>query len=114
MTRIRQICCEPGLLFEDYNGESAKKSACMELISSAIEEGHKILLFSQFTSMLEVLEEQLKQAGIEYYKLTGQTKKEDRIFLVDAFNSNDVPVFLISLKAGGTGLNLTGADIVIH
>ncbi len=114
LTRIRQICCEPALLFEDYDGGSAKRDACMELIRNAIDEGHKILLFSQFTSMLEVLEKQLHEAGIDYYKLTGATRKEDRVALVDSFNSNGVPLFLISLKAGGTGLNLTGADIVIH
>lgn len=114
LMKIRQICCEPSLVFEDYDGESAKLEACMELIRNAIAEGHKILLFSQFTSMLEIIENELSSNGIDYYKITGQTKKEDRLQLVNMFNANDVPVFLISLKAGGTGLNLTGADIVIH
>lgn len=114
LMRIRQICCEPSLVFEDFGDESAKRQACLELIHSAIDEGHKILLFSQFTSMLEVLEKQLQQEGIEYYKITGQTKKEERVALVERFNGDEVPLFLISLKAGGTGLNLTGADIVIH
>ena len=114
LTRIRQICCDPGLITAGYRGESAKRESCMELIQSAIDGGHKILLFSQFTSMLELLEKDLKTAGIEYYKITGQTSKEDRIKLVHAFNENEVPLFLISLKAGGTGLNLTGADVVIH
>ena len=114
LMKIRQICCEPSLVFEDYDGESAKREACMELIRNAIAEGHKILLFSQFTSMLEIIENELSSNGIDYYKITGQTKKEDRLQLVNMFNANDVPVFLISLKAGGTGLNLTGADIVIH
>lgn len=114
LMKIRQICCEPSLIFEDYDGESAKKEACIEMVRNAIEEGHKILLFSQFTSMLEVIEKQLDKEKIRYYKITGQTKKEDRLRLVETFNINDVPVFLISLKAGGTGLNLTGADIVIH
>lgn len=114
LTRIRQICCDPSLCFENYNGGSAKREACMELITSASESGHKMLVFSQFTSMLELLENDLKEAGISWYKITGSTPKEERLRLVKAFNEDNVPVFLISLKAGGTGLNLTGADIVIH
>ena len=73
-----------------------------------------MLVFSQFTSMLELLEKDLKASGLSWYKITGSTPKEERIRLVKAFNEDSVPVFLISLKAGGTGLNLTGADIVIH
>ncbi len=114
LTRIRQICCDPSLVVENYDGGSAKRDACMELIHSAMEGGHRMLLFSQFVSMLELLEEDLKAAGIPYYKIVGATPKEKRISLVRAFNEGDVPVFLISLKAGGTGLNLTGADVVIH
>lgn len=114
LTRIRQICCDPHLVFADYDGESAKRQACIDLVVSAAEGGHKMLLFSQFTSMLALLEEDLKREGIAYYKLTGETPKEERMRLVKAFNSDETPVFLISLKAGGTGLNLTGADIVIH
>lgn len=114
LTRIRQICCDPALLFDDYRGESAKRNTCMQLIENAIEGGHKVLLFSQFTSMLELLEQDLKEKQISYYKITGDTPKEKRLELVQQFNADDVPVFLISLKAGGTGLNLTGADIVIH
>jgi len=86
----------------------------MNLIQAAMEEGHRMLVFSQFTSMLALLEEDLKAAGISYYKIIGETPKEKRMEMVKAFNHNDVPVFLISLKAGGTGLNLTGADVVIH
>ncbi len=114
LTKLRQICCDPSLLFENYKGESAKREACVDLIKSAIEGEHRILLFSQFTSMLELLEETLKKEGIAYYKITGSTPKEERMCLVRQFNEGDVPVFLISLKAGGTGLNLTGADVVIH
>ncbi|WP_051204423.1 SNF2-related protein [Butyrivibrio sp. VCD2006] len=114
LTRIRQICCDPELITAGYEGESAKRSSCLELVQSAIDGGHKVLLFSQFTSMLELLEKDLKQNHIEYYKITGQTSKEERIKLVHSFNENEVPLFLISLKAGGTGLNLTGADVVIH
>lgn len=114
LMKLRQICCDPNLLFESYDGESAKREACMDLLTSAIEAGHKILLFSQFTSMLELLEKELKDRNIEYYKITGSTKKSERLELVNEFNRNSIPVFLISLKAGGTGLNLTGADVVIH
>jgi len=114
LTRIRQICCDPSLIFEDYNGESAKRQACIDLITSAIEGNHKILVFSQFTSMFELLEKDLSQNGITYYKITGETDKKQRLELVKKFNSDATNVFLISLKAGGTGLNLTGADVVIH
>ena len=114
LTRIRQICCDPSLLLENYHGGSAKRTACLELIQSAMGGGHRMLVFSQFTSMLALLEEDLNAAGIPYFKLTGATPKEQRLRLVRAFNEGDTPVFLISLKAGGTGLNLTGADVVIH
>ncbi|MBQ0071326.1 MAG: SNF2 helicase associated domain-containing protein, partial [Spirochaetales bacterium] len=114
LTKIRQICCDPSLLYEDYSGESSKREAAMDLIKSAIDGGHRILLFSQFTSMLSLLEKDLEADDIGYYKITGDTPKEKRLKMVDAFNSGTTPVFLISLKAGGTGLNLTGADVVIH
>jgi SNF2 family DNA or RNA helicase len=114
LTRIRQICCDPSLMVSNYKGESAKRLACMDLIESAIEGDHKMLVFSQFTTMLELLAKDLDKRGIPYYTITGSTAKEKRVELVNAFNTNDVPVFLISLKAGGTGLNLTGADVVIH
>lgn len=114
LTRIRQVCCDPLLVYEDYKGESAKRDSLMELIDGIIEGGHKALIFSQFTSMFEIIEKELQEKGIIYYKITGKTPKEKRVELVNAFNENDVPLFLISLKAGGTGLNLTGADIVVH
>lgn len=114
LTKLRQICCDPSLLFENFSGESAKRQACVDLIKRAIEGEHRMLIFSQFTSMLTLLEENLLKEGIAYYKITGSTSKEERIRLVKKFNEGDVPVFLISLKAGGTGLNLVGADVVIH
>ena len=114
ITKIRQICCDPSLCFENYDGESAKRETCMELLRSAIDGGHKILVFSQFRSLLELLEKDLQKEDIPYFKITGETKKEDRLNLVNRFNRDETPIFLISLKAGGTGLNLTGADIVIH
>ena len=115
LTRLRQICCHPSLFLADYKGESSKLQQCIELIKDGTESGHKILLFSTYTAMFEIIEKALKKENISYFKLTGQTKVSERIDLVDEFNQNeDVKVFLISLKAGGTGLNLTGADMVIH
>ena len=114
LMRLRQICCDPALCFEDYTGESAKLETCVSLIASASAAGHKILLFSQFASMLERIQERLLQEGISSHLLVGATPKEERSRMVQAFASDEVPVFLISLKAGGTGLNLTAADIVIH
>ena len=115
LMRLRQICCHPSLFLQNYNGESSKLKQCIEVVKDAVQSGHKILLFSGYTSMFEILEKELKKEGITYFKLTGQTKVGDRIKLVDEFNSNDnIKVFLISLKAGGTGLNLIGADMVIH
>ena len=99
---------------DHYDGGSAKREAAIELIKTAIDGEHKVLLFSQFTSMLELLEKDLQKNDIPYYKIIGDTPKEERLQLVRHFNDDDTPVFLISLKAGGTGLNLTGADVVIH
>lgn len=115
LTRLRQICCHPSLFMENYQEGSSKLDQCMEIIQEAANGGHKILLFSSYTSMFEIMEKELKQREIRYFKLTGSTKVEERIKLVDEFNENpEIKVFLISLKAGGTGLNLTGADMVIH
>jgi len=114
LTRLRQICCDPSLFYDNYHGESAKLDMCLDLIDTSIESGHKLLLFSQFTSMLAIIKNKLIEKGISYYLLEGATKKEDRKRLVDQFNADDTKVFLISLKAGGTGLNLTSADVVIH
>lgn len=115
LMRLRQICCHPKLFLREYEGESSKLNQCIEIIQDAVLGGHKILLFSSYTSMFEIIEEKLKNIGVKYLKLTGQTKVGERIELVDKFNTNEnIKVFLISLKAGGTGLNLTGADMVIH
>lgn len=114
ITKLRQICCDPSLCFENYRGEAAKVDACLDLVQSAMDGGHRILLFSQFTSMLDILKEKLDKTGIPYFLITGSTAKEKRLELVRDFNEGDTPVFLISLKAGGVGLNLTGADVVIH
>ena len=115
LMRLRQICCHPSLFLQNYEGESSKLAQCMDVVTDATKGGHKILLFSGYTSMFPIIEKELKKRQINYLKLTGQTKVSERIELVDKFNENqEIKVFLISLKAGGTGLNLTGADMVIH
>ena len=114
LTRLRQLCCGPELFLENYHGENAKMDACVELVRQAVDGGHKVLLFSQFTSVLDEIEKALAKEKIEDHRIDGSVSKEQRIRLVDSFETDDVPVFCISLKAGGTGLNLTAADIVIH
>ena len=115
LTRLRQICCHPGLFIEGYTEGSSKLDQCIEILKDGVASGHKILLFSGYTSMFEFIEEELNKNNIKYFKLTGATKVEERIDLVNKFNEDkDIKLFLISLKAGGTGLNLTGADMVIH
>ena len=114
LMRLRQICCDPSLYLENYKGESAKLKLCLELVDECISTGHKVLIFSQFTSMLDILSKELTAKEIKHLMLTGSTKTNERLALTEQFNSDDTPVFLISLKAGGTGLNLTGADVVIH
>ncbi len=115
LLKLRQVCCHPKLLhmegIKDIK-KSAKLDALLELISEMVEEGRKILLFSQFTSMLSLIEDELVSMQIKFVKLTGSTK--DRVTPINKFQQGNVPVFLISLKAGGTGLNLTTADTVIH
>ncbi|WP_232224326.1 DEAD/DEAH box helicase [Candidatus Paracaedibacter symbiosus] len=115
LLKLRQVCCDPRLLKLDAARniiDSAKMQFLRDTLPEMIEEKRQILLFSQFTSMLALIEEELNQMGISYAKLTGQTK--DRAQPIDDFQSGKVSVFLISLKAGGTGLNLTAADTVIH
>lgn len=114
LTQLRQICCDPNLCFENYEGTSSKLEACLELCGGMVENGHQVLLFSQFTSMLDRIRAGLDKMGISSFTLQGATPKEKRAQLVKDFNRGKASVFLISLKAGGTGLNLTAADVVIH
>lgn len=114
LTRLRQLCCDPSLIYEGYENLSAKTELCMELVKNAVEGGHRILLFSQFTSMLKLLEQRMEKEKISAQFLTGADSKEKRMYLVERFQKGEVSVFGISLKAGGTGLNLTEADMVIH
>lgn len=102
------------MFIEDYKGESGKMELFQEVITSALESGHRILVFSPFTTMLDIIQQYLVQEKIEYFYLNGSTKSLDRMQMVELFNGGIGQIFLISLKAGGTGLNLTGADMVIH
>lgn len=114
LTRLRQICCHPSTFIDNYTGGSGKLELLLEVVSDAIANEHRILIFSQFTSMLKIIEEELKKRHIEYFYLEGSTNVAERNDYVKRFNQGEGQVFLISLKAGGTGLNLTGADTVIH
>lgn len=114
MTRLRQICCEPRMLYENYTGESTKFKMCLDLIETLKENDKKVLLFSSFTSVFDSFIEEFDRRGIKYHMITGAVDKKKRKEEVDAFQSDDSNVFLISLKAGGTGLNLTKAQAVIH
>ena len=114
ITKLRQIAINPAVVMDEYKGGSGKIDALIDVIKSSIEENHKILVFSQFTSILKLIIPLLDKEGITYNYLDGDTKTKDRSKLVDDFNNSNTNVFLISLKAGGTGLNLTSADIVIH
>ncbi|WP_369344450.1 SNF2-related protein [Bifidobacterium aquikefiricola] len=117
LTKLRQVCCDPRLLFADAaagKGESAKLDAIEDLVSTSQDGGRKMLIFSQFTSYLDLIAERLRADGVAYDVITGATPKKKRLDLVNQFNKDDTPVFLISLKAGNTGLNLTGACVVVH
>ncbi len=114
LTRLRQICCHPSMFLDDYEFGSAKIDLLNELLDELIEGEHRVLIFSQFTSMLDIIEEELNYKQIEYFRIDGSTKGHLRGDYVESFNNGAKTVFLISLKAGGTGLNLTGADTVIH
>ncbi|MDP4176807.1 MAG: DEAD/DEAH box helicase [Bacillota bacterium] len=114
LTRLRQICCDPSVFVENFSGESGKITALLEILEDSIDGGHRILLFSQFTTVLKNISQKLTQNKIEYLYLDGNTKTEERGKLVKEFNEGRGSVFLISLKAGGMGLNLTGADVVMH
>ena len=117
LLRLRQVCCHPALLKLDSieaNQESAKLNWLTTVIPNMIEEGRKILLFSSFTTMLDLIKTHLSKLGIKSLMLTGKTAASKRGGLIESFQSGDIPIFLISLKAGGAGINLTAADTVIH
>jgi len=114
LTRLRQICCHPRLIDESYDKESGKLQLFEDLLLSGLSAGHRILVFSQFTSMLSIIKERLDELKIDYFYMDGGTSSFARTDMADKFNGGEKSVFLVSLKAGGTGLNLVGADMVIH
>ena len=113
LTRLRQICCHPALFVEGYKGGSAKFEQLLQVLEESKSSGRRVLIFSQFTKMLELIGRELTIRGQTYFYLDGQTPSEERVELCNRFNGGEQDFFLISLKAGGTGLNLTGADTVI-
>ena len=113
ITRLRQICDTPKLFMDDYQGDSGKLNSLRDLLVQLREGQHRVLIFSQFREMLDIIEKDLEGLGISSYKLTGSTPASQRQAMTRAFNAGSRDVFLISLKAGGVGLNLTGADTVI-
>ncbi|MGE0993110.1 DEAD/DEAH box helicase, partial [Bacillus sp. GMa5/2] len=113
LTRLRQICCHPALFVDDYKGSSAKFEQLLEILEECRSTGKRILIFSQFTKMLSIIGRELNRQAIPYFYLDGSTPAQERVELCDRFNEGEGDLFLISLKAGGTGLNLTGADTVI-
>lgn len=114
LLRLRQICCHPELFQSGCGFGSGKLDLLMELVSNVIGAGHRLLIFSQFRSMLDIIGRTLDKAEIEYFYINGSTPAQERVELAERFNSGERGVFLVSLKAGGTGLNLTGADTVVH
>ncbi|MCO7137407.1 SNF2 family helicase [[Clostridium] leptum] len=114
LTRLRQLCAHPGLFVDHYRGGSGKLDLLLELIQDGMLEGHRILIFSQFAQMLHLISDTLQDMGISHFLLEGNTPSQERVKMVESFNKGEAAVFLLSLKAGGTGLNLTGADTVIH
>ncbi len=114
LLKLRQVCCHPKLFLPDYEGTSGKLELLVQTVHSAIDSGRRMLIFSQFVGMLQIIRKRLNREGVSCLYLDGNTHPEERQRLCDRFNGGDGKVFLISLKAGGTGLNLTGADLVIH
>lgn len=114
LTRLRQLACHPALFVDQYKGSSGKLEQLMELVDDALSGGHRLLIFSQFTTLLGFVQKAMEEQGIFSWYLDGSVNAQERINRVKAFNEGEGSVFLISLKAGGTGLNLTGADMVVH
>ncbi len=114
ITELREICCHPALVMNEYRGGSGKEDLLLEILPEMLGNGRRILLFSQFTSMLKLLRTRLEENGFSTMYLDGDTPANERLELAERFNGGEAQIFLISLRAGGYGLNLTGADLVIH
>src|SRR5699024_9473823 len=113
LTRLRQLCCHPSLFIENYEGRYGTLDDILEQVQTMHNSGRRLLIFSQFTSMHDLVKQELEKLGIDSFYLQGNTPSKERVEMSEAFNNGEKDVFLISLKAGGTGLNLTGADTVI-
>ena len=114
LTKLRQICIDPNVIYDNYKGESVKLEELVRIVKESIENNHKILIFSSFRRVLENVGKVFEKENISYYMINGSVKSKERMDMVEKFNQNDTNCFLITLKAGGTGLNLIGADTVIH
>ena len=115
ITRLRQICVDPSTFVDNFTGESGKITALKEIVQEKMKEGHRFLIFSQFVSALNIVKDEIEKLGIKYFMITGETSAKDRLKICTDFNQDEeYKIVLISLKAGGTGLNLVGADVVIH
>ena len=115
ITRLRQICVDPSTFVDNFTGESGKITMLKEIIENKLKDNHRFLIFSQFVSALNIVKEEIEKMGIKYFMITGDTSAKERLNICNEFNANeDYKIVLISLKAGGTGLNLVGADVVIH
>jgi len=114
LMKLRQICVDPHILYDNYNGESIKMDKLLETVNDYVRDGHKILIFSSFKMVIDRVKDMFDNNGISNYMIAGDVKSKTRMELVDKFNSDDTNCFLITLKSGGTGLNLTSADVVIH
>jgi SNF2 family DNA or RNA helicase len=115
ITRLRQICVDPSTFVDNFTGESGKITMLKEIIENKLKDNHRFLIFSQFVSALNIVKEEIEKMGIKYFMITGDTSAKERLNICNEFNANEeYKIVLISLKAGGTGLNLTAADTVIH
>ncbi len=115
ITRLRQICVDPSTFVDNFTGESGKITMLKEIIETKLKDNHRFLIFSQFVSALNIVKEEIEKMGIKYFMITGDTSAKERLRICNDFNNDeDYKIVLISLKAGGTGLNLVGADVVIH
>ena len=115
ITRLRQICVDPSTFVDNFTGESGKITMLKEIIETKLKDNHRFLIFSQFVSALNIVKNEIEKMGIKYFMITGDTSAKERLNICNEFNANeDYKIVLISLKAGGTGLNLVGADVVIH
>ena len=114
LTRLRQLCIDPRIIYSNYKGESSKITQLVNLTKDIIKNNHKILIFTSFKTALDIVEKELNKQNIKTYTIEGSVNSKKRMELVEKFNNDDTNVFLITIKSGGTGLNLTSADVVIH